>query len=46
MEWLALPLTILVFTFMVQGFPNIHIGSKVNHYHYNDEFDDPTKTKK
>ena len=50
MEWLSIPLIVLGFALMVQGFPNIHIGTKVNNYYYNDELDDeldePTNSKK
>lgn len=28
MEWLILPLTILAFAFLFNGFPDIHIGTK------------------
>lgn len=35
MEFLAVPLTVLAIAFIVNGFPNIHIGAK--HYHNKDK---------
>jgi hypothetical protein len=40
MEWLAAPLIVLAFAFMMNGFPNIHIGRKEIHKHYHNKEDE------
>ena len=35
MEFLAVPLALLALAFIINGFPNIHIGAK--HYHNKDK---------
>ena len=39
MEFLAIPLAILAFAFVLNGFPNIHIGRKEIHKHYHNKDD-------
>ena len=40
MEYFAIPLAILAFAFLVNGFPKIHIGKKETHNHYHNDGDD------
>lgn len=38
---LAVPLVVLTFAFLVNGFPDIHIGKKEIHKHYHNHDNDP-----
>lgn len=37
MDFLAIPLAILAFAFLLNGFPDINIGNKITNKYYNKE---------
>ncbi len=40
MAWIGIPLGILAFAFVVNGFPDINIGNTTKNYYYNEEEED------